>query len=132
MDNLGRVPNFSSIQDSYNISFPIHCIADENEVNLRCLRSISSASPLYPGKVFTRSDESYVRGVLFPQPILKSIKTDQADDAFVEEIDDGFLCIPDHRLQTVNEPIGSNGALISGILGDGQGGPSTVSKITAE
>eukprot|EP00957_Ditylum_brightwellii_P115550 8813221-Ditylum_brightwellii.AAC.1 len=57
MDNLGRVPDFSTSPNPYNIDFPVHCIADESEVNLKCLRSISAASPLCPGKVFVRSDE---------------------------------------------------------------------------
>ena len=130
MDNLGRTPVF---EESYKIGFPVHCIADGDESNMTCLRSIASASPRFPGVVFTKMNSSYVPGILVPLPVLRSIKTDQEQEAFVEEVDDGFRCVPDHRLGVLNHPIGDEGFSIAGILKqDGQNEPCSVSKLIAE
>jgi len=122
VDNLGRIPAFV---DSTRITFPVHCIADTDEINLHCLRSIAAASPFVPGTVLTKNNESYLQGILYPQPILYRVETDQDEDAFVEERDDDFRCVPDHRLKVLNETIPNSGMWISGILGD------SVSTLTA-
>jgi hypothetical protein len=73
-----------------------------------------------------------VKGVLVPQLVLRSIKTDQDEAAFLEKVDDGFRCIPDHRLDPLNQPIGKAGLLISGILKSEGQEACTVSKLVAE
>mmetsp|Transcript_34574 Transcript_34574/g.103321 ORF Transcript_34574/g.103321 Transcript_34574/m.103321 type:complete len:207 (+) Transcript_34574:1037-1657(+) len=86
MDNFGATPHFDNF---HRVPFPVHVIADTNEVNLRCAQSLASLSPQYPGRIFTKKDESYVPGVLYKSAVLKSIKTDQSEDAFMEDFDDG-------------------------------------------
>jgi hypothetical protein len=129
MDNLGRTPVFA---DSYDITFPVHCIADADEMNFQCLKTIAAASPTALGTVFTKKDDSYLKGVLFPQPVLRSIKTDQDEEAFLEETDDGFRCVPDHRLQVLNRPIQSDGLRIAGILKQEGREHCSVTKLIAE
>jgi len=129
MDNLGRTPVF---ENSHDIGFPVHCVADcDGEVNMTCLRGIASACPHRPGVIFTKRDTSYIPGVLKPLPVLRSIKTDQDEEALMEEFDDGFRCVPDHRLQVLNQPIGSDGLLIAGILSQNCRDYCSVSKLIA-
>jgi hypothetical protein len=96
------------------------------------LKTIAAASPTAPKTVFTKKDDSYLKGVLFPQPVLRSIKTDQDEEAFLEETDDGFRCVPDHRLQLLNHPIPSAGLLIAGILKQEGREHCSVTKLIAE
>lgn len=121
VDNLGRSPQFDN-----SIPFSVHCIADvSGNINLPALKTVAAASTSTPGSVLTKSCRNYLQGVLFQHPVLQSIQVDQDEDAFMEETDDGFACIPDHRLQVLNEPIPTEGMCISGVLGD------TVTKLTA-
>jgi len=124
IDNLGRLPVFDNNQ---TIPFPVHCISHTNETNLLCLKTIAAASPNTTGAVLTKRDKSFLKGILFPYPILRSIETDQSEDAFLEEVDDGFRCCPDYRLQVLNQHIPSDGFLVSGIIGTS----SSVTKLTA-
>jgi hypothetical protein len=130
MDNLGR--KLPTVENCHDIGFPVHCIADGEEANLACLRSIAATCPHLPGTVFTEEDKSYVNGVLVPRPVLRSIKTNQDEDAFMREFDDGFRCVPDHRLGVLNYPIGKDGILISGVLKQKGQKPCNVSKLVAE
>ena len=115
VDSLSKSPAIGSA-----IPIPIHCIADGKTLNMNCLKSITAAS-MYPGAVFTSADTTY-DAVVRPRVLLRSIITDQDEEAMVEEVDDGFRCVPDHRLAVINQPVGSDGILIAGILDDGGGG----------
>jgi hypothetical protein len=42
MDNLGRNPNFADGSIEL-ILFPVHCVADNDEINLDCLKSLAAA-----------------------------------------------------------------------------------------
>ncbi|CAB9521611.1 expressed unknown protein [Seminavis robusta] len=122
VDSLGRIPVFDNSTD---ICFPVHCIAPADKINMRSLKTIAAASPHAAGVVLAKKDKNYSKGILYPQPVLRSIVVDQDEDAFLEEVDDGFRCTLDHRLQVLNQPIPADGLLIAGILGD------SVTKLTA-
>ena len=101
------------------VPFPVHCIADTTKIHGPTLSSLAAMCPSRPGAVFTKKDTSYLPGILYPRAILRRIQTNQSDQAFLQEIDDGFCCVPDHRLAVLNQPIHpTDGLLISGILAD--------------
>ena len=109
VDNLGRTPEFDN-----SIPFPVHCIADTSaNINMPSLKAIAAASVNATGTVLTNGTKNYLQGILFPRPVLGSITVNQDDAAFMEETDDGFRCIPDYRLKTLNQPIPAEGLRIS-------------------
>lgn len=123
VDSFGRAPVFD---DSTTIPFPVHCCVPPHSstVNMLALKTIAAAASKSSGTVVltkkkNTSQNSYLPGILYPCPVLHSIQTDQCDEAFMEVIDDGFRCVPDHRLPVLNQPIpAGDGLLISGIVGD--------------
>ena len=101
------------------VPFPVHCITDTTKIHGPTLSSLAAMCPSRPGAVFTKKDTSYLPGILYPRAILRRIQTNQSDQAFLQEIDDVFCCVPDHRLAVLNQPIHpTDGLLISGILAD--------------
>jgi hypothetical protein len=85
-----------------------------------------SGSTEAPGSLLTKKHTSYVDDLLFDRPVLQSVSVDQDEDAFMEEMDDGFRCVPDHRLGILNHPVPSEGYVIVGIVG------FSVSELTAK
>ena len=101
------------------IPFPVHCLADGEKIDLPNLRSLAASDPVHPGTVLTRKDLSYLPGLLYPKAVLRRIITNQDEGALIEEVDDGFRCVPDHRLSVLNHPISTTeGMVITGILQD--------------
>eukprot|EP00588_Corethron_pennatum_P022877 CAMPEP_0194314752 /NCGR_PEP_ID=MMETSP0171-20130528/11593_1 /TAXON_ID=218684 /ORGANISM="Corethron pennatum, Strain L29A3" /LENGTH=655 /DNA_ID=CAMNT_0039070307 /DNA_START=228 /DNA_END=2191 /DNA_ORIENTATION=+ len=127
MDSLSRTPNFSD--HSYDMHFPVHCVATGDAVNMRCLNSIASASLHVQGSVIVPKDDNY-DAILYPQPVIRSVVTDQSDEAFMGEVEDGFCCVPDHRLRHMNHTIRRDGVFVAGILDDPAFGTSTVTRLS--
>ncbi|KAL7570904.1 hypothetical protein ACA910_018961 [Epithemia clementina (nom. ined.)] len=117
------------------VSFPVYCIADGDAIHVPNLRHLAAICPHKPGNVLTKQDHSYLPGILYPDAFLRRIRTNQDEESFVEEIDDGFRCVPDHRLAVPNQPIStSQGIVIAGILNaNGENDQaSSVTEIVAE
>mmetsp|Transcript_16265 Transcript_16265/g.35221 ORF Transcript_16265/g.35221 Transcript_16265/m.35221 type:complete len:1016 (+) Transcript_16265:305-3352(+) len=116
---------FSDGQDSLDRRAPTlpstaprtHCVIEDGEVNLPYLASVA----MQTGGQLLRGE---LQQMLRQQTMLASITTDQSDEDFTSG-EDGFICVPDHRLN-VQWPIDEDGLWITGRLGSG------VSKMSVE
>eukprot|EP00523_Entomoneis_sp_CCMP467_P008449 CAMPEP_0168736346 /NCGR_PEP_ID=MMETSP0724-20121128/9813_1 /TAXON_ID=265536 /ORGANISM="Amphiprora sp., Strain CCMP467" /LENGTH=1182 /DNA_ID=CAMNT_0008783541 /DNA_START=92 /DNA_END=3640 /DNA_ORIENTATION=- len=139
VDNVGQLPQVTP--DCHDLP-PVHCwaVTGSGAVNRRCLGTLAALSP--GGTVVDATSsmmmmDNYYDTILNHnnKPRLVSIVTNQDEEAFVGEVEDGFSCVPDYRVATFSnkselvDP--RHGARIAGILGNGTE-LSSVTRLTAK
>ncbi|CAD7923936.1 unnamed protein product [Amoebophrya sp. A120] len=144
LDVFGRTPDFAKYPLDGETT--VHVIADESaQQNATVLRALTLANAARPGRLVKICIESTtttakqnttqsagaqsqmlerilqegVSGIRAPQEArLHRITSNQSDEAFQLEYDDGFRCFPDHRLAFHDIPLEHEDVIIAGIVGD--------------